>query len=279
MFPPYSKKKNNNESSTIIHKDQSTCKGHKPNHFGKIQGFFVMERRGINSRRWDFNELVGCDISEEMLESARKNFQHPRVSFILMDISTKNLPSELENRFDHIFSFFCFHWVQNPKQALTNLYKMLKPGGEIFLLFIERHSFDVPYENLSKYEKWSKYGHENFISPFHHSLNAHEEWKMAMDEAGFHNGVCKLEETFFEYEDEKAFEDLWLSVNPIFTKVPKKDREEYRRDHMKEMIKPKENFIHQNIEGRPFRSDFNIIIMLAKKNVLAVNGQNGYNHS
>ncbi|KAG5865527.1 hypothetical protein JTB14_035898 [Gonioctena quinquepunctata] len=214
----------------------------------------------------DFKEIVCCDVSEEMLKTARKNFQHPRVSFLHMDISTKDLPSGLENRFDHIFSFFCLHWVQNPKQAFTNLYTMLKPSGEIFLVFMERNSFDGPYKKLSKYQKWSKFGHENFISPFHHSINAHKEWERVLEDAGFYNGICKLEETCIEYEDEKAFEELWRSINPIYIRIPKDDREEYRRDHMNEMKKPEKNFIFQDLEGRQVRTDINVEINLPKKN-------------
>ena len=65
-------------------------------------------------------KIVGLDISEEMVESAKENFQSDNVEFHQSDISSefedcvKNLRED-QRLFDVITSFYCFHWVQNQK--------------------------------------------------------------------------------------------------------------------------------------------------------------------
>ncbi|XP_074036879.1 juvenile hormone acid O-methyltransferase isoform X2 [Leptinotarsa decemlineata] len=214
-----------------------------------------------------FKELICSDISREMVDFARTNFQDPKVSHLQLDISTENLPCDLENRFDHVFSFFCFHWIQKPEQAMKNIHKMLKPGGEMFITFMERNPFDQPYKNLSKYEKWAKYGHEFFISPFHHSNNSYDAWKDAVQKsAPFEDCIFSLDETHFLYDDEKDFEDTWTAVNPIFNSIPDEDREEYQRDHMAELKGHPNNFIPVEIDKQQqFKTEFNVMTIFGKK--------------
>lgn len=103
----------------------------------------------------DFQELIGVDKYDAMIEYCGKLEVDPRVSFRQLDIQTQELPKEFENRFDLITSFFCFHYVTDFSQALRNMHKMLKPGGE--LLFIQPTNSNplyLCYRELSKIDKW-----------------------------------------------------------------------------------------------------------------------------
>lgn len=61
----------------------------------------------------DFDKLVGCDSSEEMVNYANKKYSSSRVDFVKLDISSEKIPDDLEEEFDHIFSFYCMHWIQD----------------------------------------------------------------------------------------------------------------------------------------------------------------------
>lgn len=63
----------------------------------------------IPSLPTNFKEFLGCDISEEALDSARERIKMPNCHLINMDISSKNIQSEYKNRFDHIFCNRCLH--------------------------------------------------------------------------------------------------------------------------------------------------------------------------
>lgn len=60
-------------------------------------------------------ELVATDLSPQMIQYARNHHQHPLVSYDILDISTKTLPGMYHGRFDHVFSFYCLHWVQDQR--------------------------------------------------------------------------------------------------------------------------------------------------------------------
>lgn len=61
-------------------------------------------------------KVVGMDISDEMIDFAKKYHSNgDRVKYIRADISDKDAVDEIDESYDHIFSFFCLHWVQNQR--------------------------------------------------------------------------------------------------------------------------------------------------------------------
>lgn len=92
----------------------------------------------------NFKRLVGADVSKEMVEFCRKTHKHPKLTFEQFKVDEeleKQEFSKLE-RFDHIFSFYCLHFVQNQKLALQNFYKLLNPGTPgSFKQFFDFESF------------------------------------------------------------------------------------------------------------------------------------------
>lgn len=75
--------------------------------------------------------VLGVDDSEDMLRLARRN--HPDVTFQ----KGNALDFALIEKADVIFSNAVFHWLDGEKQQamLCNLYRNLKPGGELVCEF------------------------------------------------------------------------------------------------------------------------------------------------
>lgn len=59
----------------------------------------------------DCSRLVGCDISQKMVQYANKHYATDQVSFKVLDIEGA-LPRELKSSFDHAFSFYTLHWIK-----------------------------------------------------------------------------------------------------------------------------------------------------------------------
>lgn len=57
------------------------------------------------------DKIFGTDCSIEMLEFARDEYGCRQVVFEELDIGAAHIPEKFLDRFDHIFSFFCLHWV------------------------------------------------------------------------------------------------------------------------------------------------------------------------
>lgn len=57
--------------------------------------------------------VVGVDFSEDMIDFARSKW--PNVTFSHMNIASENIPVDYEEAFDHIFSFYCLHWIMQQR--------------------------------------------------------------------------------------------------------------------------------------------------------------------
>ncbi|CAG9785604.1 unnamed protein product [Diatraea saccharalis] len=118
----------------------------------------------------NFKVLLGCDVSEKMVTFANVHHKDERTSFSVLDIARK-VPEEMCYNFDHVFSFYAFHWIKDQETAFCNIFDLLEKGGQCLLTFLGHNPmFDV-YRILAKSNKWSCWLEdvEKFISPYHDS--------------------------------------------------------------------------------------------------------------
>ncbi|MHB1234238.1 MAG: bifunctional demethylmenaquinone methyltransferase/2-methoxy-6-polyprenyl-1,4-benzoquinol methylase UbiE [Microbacteriaceae bacterium] len=73
-------------------------------------------------------EVVAVDFSAGMVELGRR--RHPQVSFILADATA--LPFE-DGEFDAVTVSFGLRNVEDPRKALAEMYRVLKPGGRVVI--------------------------------------------------------------------------------------------------------------------------------------------------
>ena len=75
-------------------------------------------------------KVSGCDISRKSIEVAEK--ENPKSDFFLID--SENIISR-KNDYDLIFISCVFHHIEPPlrKEAIQNVYELMKEGGELFL--------------------------------------------------------------------------------------------------------------------------------------------------
>lgn len=64
----------------------------------------------------NFNQLVGTDLCEEMVTFAKKQAAHnSKINFLKMDIGSVEVSVDFYEYFNHIFSFYCLHWVADQR--------------------------------------------------------------------------------------------------------------------------------------------------------------------
>jgi ubiquinone/menaquinone biosynthesis C-methylase UbiE len=78
--------------------------------------------------------VIGVDISEKMLEEARRKTVSPLIRYIQMPIEDIDFP---ENSFDAVISSLVFHYVEQFGELLARISRCLVPGGE--LVFSAEH--------------------------------------------------------------------------------------------------------------------------------------------
>ncbi|MFG6150476.1 class I SAM-dependent methyltransferase [Halobacillus sp. B23F22_1] len=73
-------------------------------------------------------EVTGLDLSEDMIELAKSRLAHDTLRFVQGDIV--QLPFESES-FDTIMAVNCLEWIEVPYQGITEMKRVLKPGGKL----------------------------------------------------------------------------------------------------------------------------------------------------
>lgn len=78
--------------------------------------------------------VVGIDISEKMLEVAKRENASPRIEYRRMDMAEI---SSLDGRFDLIYSSLAFHYVEDFSKLISDIQSLLNDGG--YLLYSQEH--------------------------------------------------------------------------------------------------------------------------------------------
>ncbi|KAM7299720.1 juvenile hormone acid O-methyltransferase-like [Ixodes scapularis] len=113
--------------------------------------------------------MVAVDVSEDMVEYAKKNFAHPKISYDVLDISGDGVADFVERygQFDRVYSFLSIQRTNNQEAVFKNIAELLKPGGGCLLLFGASSSGVRLNKTLATMDHWKKYRKvfENTIPP------------------------------------------------------------------------------------------------------------------
>lgn len=85
-------------------------------------------------------KTVGIDLAEHSIELARKNFEQRGLSgeFHVMNGEQLDLP---DNSFDLVYCHTVLHFTPQPRRMVSEIYRVMKPGGEAILMTVNRHSW------------------------------------------------------------------------------------------------------------------------------------------
>lgn len=102
-------------------------------------------------------QVIGADLSDQMLEAARKN--HPDLEFIKFDANCdfQTLPHD----FDVVFSNACIQWLPDHKKVISEMFSILAPAGVLAVQVpvIQNEPIQAALDELGQREKWfSKIG-------------------------------------------------------------------------------------------------------------------------
>lgn len=141
-----------------------------------------------------FNKLIGMDYSEDMVSFARQKYckNYANLHFEVANIASDQ--QKYVEKFDHITSFYCLHYIPNQMQALSNIYHLLKPGGDCLLaILVSIVPFEI-FRSMQKSARWGKYMLEtkSVVSPYHDSSDPVAQLK-ANVEGNFKNN-CSIHE-------------------------------------------------------------------------------------
>jgi ubiquinone/menaquinone biosynthesis C-methylase UbiE len=128
---------------------------------------------------------MGIDNNAKDLYAASKTKKYKNLT--LRD--ARDLPFS-DKSYASVFSINTLEHIENSDKVLKELYRVLKPGGTLFLT-LETDEFDKGTFNRPFFEKRGMHGISNFLtkqynSVFHrHTLLSKKEWEKKIIKAGF----------------------------------------------------------------------------------------------
>ncbi|KAH1022079.1 hypothetical protein HUJ04_011533 [Dendroctonus ponderosae] len=211
--------------------------------------------------------LVGCDISEKMIRFAKKARRNSRLDFRQLDLMDGETCRRISGQFDHVFSFYCLHWIADQRKAFDNIRQLLKPGGDLLMSFLGTNPIYDVYESMSRNIQWASYFRKEMVSPYHNCKNAKQKVTKLLQEAGFQDLRCVVEDRQHVFTSLKHMEKSIIAVDPILPKLSPEERVQYIKDFTKEV----RNIYSCNVkwfesgstESTPV--DYKLIIVYARK--------------
>lgn len=107
-------------------------------------------------------EVIGIDISKNMLDVAKKKKHANKIKFVHGDI--RNLPFADET-FELVISNIVLEFTQNPQEIVKEAFRVVKKGGRLVIGFIGRDSaWGRMYEEKGKRDQRSVFSQAQFFS-------------------------------------------------------------------------------------------------------------------
>jgi ubiquinone/menaquinone biosynthesis C-methylase UbiE len=116
---------------------------------GRVEGHRVLEigcGRGVGTQiifeRFGASEVHAFDLDPNMVALARKRlsgYQSDRLKLFVGDATAIKAPNA---EFAAVFDFGIVHHVPNWRDAVSEIARVLRPGGQFFFLEVTRHALD-----------------------------------------------------------------------------------------------------------------------------------------
>jgi len=122
------------------------------------------------------SEIVGLDISDEMLALARSKAESDaRIRF--ENGSTEDLSQFSDGYFDFVFSSTTMHYVKDLKKAFSEAFRVLSPGGSCILSLIHPlYSATYPLPGCSDWElRYQDRRMREYLQPWTRFNDKHEK--------------------------------------------------------------------------------------------------------
>lgn len=134
---------------------------------------------------------MGIDLCARDLYTATKTGKYKNVTWA----DARDLPF-MDNSYGSIFSISTLEHIENSDKVLSELYRVLKPGGILFLTLetdeVDKATFYRPFLERNGLRWLSAYLSKEYNTLFHrHSLLSKKEWITKVKKAGFDIDISK----------------------------------------------------------------------------------------
>ncbi|XP_022814341.1 juvenile hormone acid O-methyltransferase-like isoform X2 [Spodoptera litura] len=175
-------------------------------------------------------KLLGCDISEKMVNFANDHHSNEQTSFTVLDIAG-DIPEDMKEQFDHVFSSYALHWILDQERVFRNIYDLLSEDGECFTIILANAPVFDLYRIQSRNTKWRTLlkDAEKYISPYHDSQDPEQEMRKILEKVGYVDYKVECKNLSYIFNNFGSFWKILQAINPF--NIPKDMEEDLKQDY------------------------------------------------
>jgi SAM-dependent methyltransferase len=138
-----------------------------------------------------FTEIVGIDINEKHIETARNNLEGEGIRFMVMDAGHLDFEDEC---FDMVTISASLHHLSNIPQALGEMKRVLRPGGHFLIVEMHRDAQTEAALTSTYLHEWIA-AVDTALGRLHNRTLARQEFVDYAESLGLSRVAC------YDYED------------------------------------------------------------------------------
>lgn len=139
---------------------------------GRVVGGRVLEvgcGRGVGAEiifeRFGAAEVHAFDVDAGMVEKARRRLARYPLSRLTLGVGDATAINEEDASFDAVFDFMIIHHVPEWQLAVSEIARVLRPGGRFFFVEVTRQALDRwAYRAFFDHPKENRFSGEEFVS-------------------------------------------------------------------------------------------------------------------
>ncbi|XP_029848482.2 juvenile hormone acid O-methyltransferase-like [Ixodes scapularis] len=180
--------------------------------------------------------IVATDVSRAMVEFARENFGHPRITYEVHDIgSDVSGLVQKYGKFDRVYSFFALNWTEDLTAALHNVANLMTDDGECLLVFTARHAMYTVWRRIVEMDRWKSYkaAVERFIPEtqnIEHASDLSSYVLRVLEGANLEPRTWKVLTQNTDPGNVEKHIERERSLNPILPVLPEESRTQFKSD-------------------------------------------------
>ncbi len=138
---------------------------------GRTEGMRVLEvgcGRGVGTeiifRRFGAREVHAFDLDPEMVEQARRRLSNYSSDQLRLEVGDATAVVAEDESFDAVFDFGIMHHVPNWQKAVSEIRRVLRPGGRFFFMEVTSQALNRRlYRKLFAYPTENRFSKESLV--------------------------------------------------------------------------------------------------------------------